>query len=82
MSELLVKDYFYELPEELIAQDPLEDRSSSRLMVVDKESGEVENHIFKDIVDMIEPEDTELRLLLPFLKSVSSQHLSSVVFLK
>lgn len=57
MSELLVKDYFYELPEELIAQDPLEDRSSSRLMVVDKESGEVENHIFKDIVDMIEPED-------------------------
>ena len=35
-----VKDFDYELPEELIAQDPLEDRSASRLMVLDRETGD------------------------------------------
>ena len=39
-----VKDFDYDLPEELIAQDPLEDRSSSRLMVLDKKTGEVSHH--------------------------------------
>ena len=48
-----VKDFDYELPEELIAQDPLEDRSSSRLMVLDKTTGNVEHHIFKDILEFI-----------------------------
>ena len=43
-----VKDFDYELPEELIAQDPLEDRSSSRLMVLDRETGEFEHKVFKD----------------------------------
>ena len=43
-----VKDFDYGLPEELIAQDPLEDRSSSRLMVLDKKTGEVSHHIFKE----------------------------------
>ena len=38
-----VKDFYYDLPQELIAQDPLEDRSSSRLMVLDKATGEVEH---------------------------------------
>ena len=58
MSETLsVKDYDYELPEELIAQDPLEDRSSSRLMVLSKSTGEISHHIFKDIVSMINPGD-------------------------
>ena len=38
-----VKDFYYDLPEELIAQDPLEDRSSSKLLVLDKESGELLN---------------------------------------
>ena len=42
-----VKDFDYDLPEELIAQDPLEDRSSSRLMVLDKKTGEVSHHVFK-----------------------------------
>lgn len=46
-----VKDFYYDLPQELIAQDPLEDRSSSRLMVLDKATGEVEHRHFKDIVD-------------------------------
>lgn len=40
-------DFNYELPQELIAQDPLEDRSSSRLMVLDKETGKVEHHVLK-----------------------------------
>ena len=52
-----VKDFDYELPEELIAQDPLEDRSSSRLMVLDKNSGEFEHRIFKDIIDYLNPGD-------------------------
>lgn len=52
-----VKDFDYELPEELIAQDPLEDRSSSRLMVLDRETGEYEHKIFKNIIDYLEPGD-------------------------
>ena len=51
------QDFYYELPEELIAQDPLEDRSSSRLLVLDKETGEVSHHIFNEIVDYLEPGD-------------------------
>ena len=52
-----VKDFDYELPEELIAQDPLLDRSSSRLMVLDKTTGEIEHKIFKNIVDYLKPGD-------------------------
>ena len=52
-----VKDFYYDLPQELIAQDPLEDRSSSRLMVLDKITGEVEHRHFKDIVEYLRPGD-------------------------
>jgi S-adenosylmethionine:tRNA ribosyltransferase-isomerase len=52
-----VKDFYYDLPEELIAQDPLEDRSASRLMVLDKKTGEVTHKIFKDILDYLHPGD-------------------------
>ena len=38
-----VKDFYYELPQELIAQDPLKDRSSSRLMVLGREDGAIEH---------------------------------------
>ena len=48
-----VKDFDYDLPEELIAQDPLEDRSSSRLMVLDKKTGDIEHKIFRDVVDYL-----------------------------
>lgn len=51
------QDFYFDLPEELIAQDPLEDRSGSRLLVLDKESGEVQHHIFKEITSYIEPGD-------------------------
>lgn len=52
-----VKDFYYDLPEELIAQDPLEDRSSSRLMVLNKNTGEIEHKIFKSIIDYLQPGD-------------------------
>ena len=51
------EDFYFDLPEELIAQDPLEDRSSSRLLVLDKETGAVEHHVFKEIVDYLEEGD-------------------------
>lgn len=50
-------DFYYDLPEELIAQDPLLERSSSRLMILDKASGQIEHKIFKDILDELNPED-------------------------
>ena len=52
-----VRDFYYELPEELIAQDPLEDRSSSRLLVLDKKTGETEHHVFREIVNYLDPGD-------------------------
>ena len=51
------EDFYFDLPEELIAQDPLEDRSSSRLLVLDKETGETSHHIFKEIIDYLNPGD-------------------------
>lgn len=50
-------DFYYDLPEELIAQDPLEDRSSSRLMCLDKKSGELTHTNFKHIIDYLNPGD-------------------------
>ncbi len=57
MTELKKSDFYFDLPEELIAQDPLEDRSSSRLLVLNKETGQVEHHIFRDIVDFLQEGD-------------------------
>lgn len=50
-------DFKYDLPEELIAQLPIKDRSSSRLMVLNKETGEIEHKIFKDIIDYLDEGD-------------------------
>ncbi|MCR5389036.1 MAG: tRNA preQ1(34) S-adenosylmethionine ribosyltransferase-isomerase QueA [Lachnospiraceae bacterium] len=52
-----VKDFYYDLPEELIAQDPLEDRSSSKLMLLDKQTGEVRHEVFHNIIDYLKPGD-------------------------
>ena len=52
-----VKDFDYYLPEELIAQDPLEDRSSFRLMILDKKTGEIRHSIFKNIIEELNPGD-------------------------
>lgn len=51
------EDFNFDLPEELIAQDPLEDRSSSRLLVLDKETGKTEHHVFREIIDYLEAGD-------------------------
>ncbi len=56
MSTLL-SDYYYELPEELIAQDPLEKRDSSRLMVVDRKTGATTHRHFHDIIEYLNPGD-------------------------
>ncbi|WP_058486108.1 tRNA preQ1(34) S-adenosylmethionine ribosyltransferase-isomerase QueA [Defluviitalea phaphyphila] len=50
-------DFYFELPKELIAQDPLEDRSSSRLLVLDKKTGEMEHKLFRDILNYLNPGD-------------------------
>lgn len=58
MTQNLKKsDFYFDLPEELIAQDPLEDRSSSRLLVLDKETGETSHHIFKEVINYLNPGD-------------------------
>lgn len=51
-------DFYYDLPQELIAQEPLSDRSSSRLMTLDKETGEIGHKHFYDIVDELNEGDT------------------------
>lgn len=57
MEELKTSDFYYELPPELIAQDPLEDRSASRLMVLDRETGKVSHHVFREITSFLESGD-------------------------
>ncbi len=52
-----LKDFYYDLPQNLIAQDPLLDRSSSRLMHVDRITGEIEHRVFKDVCDYLKPGD-------------------------
>ena len=50
-------DFFYELPEELIAQDPLEDRTASRLLVLNRDSGEIQHKVFSDVIDYLNEGD-------------------------
>ena len=50
-------DFYYDLPQELIAQDPLEDRASSRLMLLDKNNGDIKHEVFHNIVNYIKPGD-------------------------
>lgn len=57
MESLKKSDFYYDLPEELIAQDPLPDRSSSRLLSLDKETGETGHHSFKEIPQFLRPGD-------------------------
>ena len=57
-TDLTTKDFDYYLPEELIAQHPSEVRDASRLMVIDKKTGELEHKIFHDIIDYLNPGDT------------------------
>lgn len=54
-------DFFFDLPKELIAQDPLEDRSASRLMVLHRKTGTIEHRHFTDIIDYLNPGDCLVR---------------------
>lgn len=53
-----LRDFEYELPKELIAQDPIERRDESRLLVIDKKTGELSHKIFKDVIDYFNKGDT------------------------
>lgn len=57
MEGLRTSDYYFDLPQELIAQDPLADRSSSRLLVLNKQTGEREHHSFKEIINYLHEGD-------------------------
>lgn len=56
-TALTTKDFYYDLPKELIAQEPVEPRDSSRLMVMGRESGKIEHRIFRDIIDYLDEGD-------------------------
>ena len=56
-ANLKTSDFYFDLPKELIAQDPLEDRSSSRLLMVDKNTGGIKHEVFRNIVDYLHPGD-------------------------
>lgn len=57
METIKKSDFYFDLPEELIAQDPLKDRSGSRMLMLDKTSGRIEHHIFREIIDYLRPGD-------------------------
>lgn len=56
-EELKKSDFYFDLPQELIAQDPLEDRSASRLLVLNKKTGDMEHHTFHEIIHYLQPGD-------------------------
>ena len=58
ITGLKTSDYYFDLPQELIAQDPLEDRAASRLLVMNTKTGEIEHRIFRDIKEYLRPGDT------------------------
>ncbi len=57
MTQLTKSDFYFDLPQELIAQDPLEERSSSRLLMLHKETGQVKHEIFRNIIDYLQEGD-------------------------
>lgn len=56
-TELVTHDFYYELPDELIAQSPSPERDKCRLMILNKETGEIKHGVFSDIIDYLRPED-------------------------
>ena len=60
-EKVKVSEFYYELPEELIAQVPIEKRDESRLMILDREKQTIEHKTFKDIIEYLEPGDCIVR---------------------
>lgn len=56
-TDLKTSDFYYDLPEELIAQSPSAERDMCRLMVIDREGGTIDHKVFKDVIDYLNPED-------------------------
>ena len=56
-----LKEFYYDLPEELIAQVPIKKRDESRLMVLDRKKQTIEHKVFKDILDYLQPGDCLVR---------------------
>ena len=71
-----LSDFEYNLPKELIAQDPIKIRDESRLLVIDKKTGELSHHIFKDIINYINPGDT---LVLNETKVIPARLIGNIV---
>ncbi len=71
-----LSDFEYNLPKELIAQDPIQNRDESRLLVIDKKTGELSHHIFKDIINYINPGDT---LVLNETKVIPARLIGNIV---
>ena len=69
-------DFEYDLPKELIAQDPIKKRDESRLLVIDKKTGELSHHIFKDIIEYLNPGDT---MVLNETKVIPARLIGNVV---
>jgi len=82
---LKTHDFYYDLPEELIAQEPLSERSSSRLMVLNKSNGEISHKHFYDITDYLEPGDclilNDTRVLPARLYGVKEETGAAIEFL-
>ena len=57
VSNLKTEDFYYDLPEELIAQTPLQQRDASRLLVLDRTTGQTDHKHFYDILDYLQPGD-------------------------
>lgn len=81
-NHLKTSDFYFDLPGELIAQDPLEDRSSSRLLILNKNTGETKHEVFRNIIDYLHPGDclvlNDTRVLPARLLGVKSDTGASV----
>ena len=80
-----VKDFYYDLPEELIAQTPVEPRDSSRLMVVHRDTNRIEHRIFRDVIEYLNPGDVlvvnETRVIPARLYGVKAETGGAIEFL-
>lgn len=80
-----LKDFYYDLPEELIAQEPIAERDASKLMVLNKQSGQIKHEVFKHILDYINTEDclvlNNTRVIPARLFGVKKDTNSSIEFL-
>ena len=77
-TSLTTHDFYYDLPEELIAQFPSAQRDMCRLMVLNRESGTVEHKVFRDIIDYLNPEDTTPKMLRQASQAPSTSQVSSI----